>query len=130
MNSGTAPLLGFKADFFTHHTLYNSVAPPSLPKRPMTAYFLFAQEERPKVAKLYPSTEIGQIAKELGKRYKSLSERQKQPYVELSQMNLASYKKEMDALKETEEGKLLLEKSRTEKITQIQKLPKFKNDRN
>ena len=57
-------MLGFKADFFTHHTLYNAVAPPSLPKRPMTAYFLFAQEERPKVAKLYPSTEIGQIAKE------------------------------------------------------------------
>ena len=127
MNSGTAPLLGFKANFFTtNQILYNVSAPPTLPKRPMTAYFLFAQEERPKVTKLYPSSELGQIAKELGKRYKSLSEHQKQPYVELSQKNLASYKKEMDALKKTEEGKILLEGSRTEKIEKKMKKAKAK----
>ena len=127
LNSGTAPLVGFKAEFFTtNHTLYNASAPPTLPKRPMTAYFLFAQEERPKVAKSYPSAELGQIAKELGKRYKSLSEGQKQPYVELSQKNLASYKQEMDALKKTEEGKILLEGSRTEKIEKKMKKAKAK----
>merc|ERR1711953_713071 len=56
------------------------------------------------------------VAKELGKRYKSLSDHQKKPYLELTQKNSANYKEEMAALKKTEEGKLLLAESRKKSI--------------
>merc|ERR1712001_57829 len=97
LKSGTASSVGCKADFFTDQTLYNAVAPSTVPKKPLSAYFLFAQDERPNVTRLYPSMKLGQVSKEVSKRYKSLSERQKQPYVELSQKNSASYKEEMAA---------------------------------
>ena len=116
LKSGTASSLGCKADFFTDQTLYNAVAPSTLPKKPLSAYMLFCQEERPKVTKLYPAMKIGQVAQELGKRYKSLSDHQKKPYLELTQKNSANYKEEMAALKKTEEGKLLLAESRKKSI--------------
>merc|ERR1711953_216396 len=56
------------------------------------------------------------VAKELGKRYKSLSDSQKKPYLDLTQKNSANYKEEMAALKKTEEGKLLLAESRKKSI--------------
>ena len=124
MKSGTASSVGCKADFFTDQTLYNAVAPSTVPKKPLSAYFLFAQDERPNVTRLYPSMKLGQVSKEVSKRYKSLSERQKQPYVELSQKNSASYKEEMAAFKKTEEGKLILEESRKKKIEKKMKKAK------
>ena len=125
MKSGTASSLGCKADFFTDQTLYNAVAPlQTLPKKPLSSYILFSQDERPKVTGLYPSMKVGQVAKELGKRYKSLSESQKQPYVELSQKNSASYKEAMAAFKKTDEGKLFLEESRKKKIEKKMKKSK------
>merc|ERR1712223_1496132 len=39
------------------------------PKRAMSAFFLFAQDERPKVKAANPSASIGDIGKELGARW-------------------------------------------------------------
>merc|ERR1712088_155855 len=39
------------------------------PKRAMSAFFLFAQDERPKVKAASPSASIGDIGKELGARW-------------------------------------------------------------
>ena len=129
LKSVSAPLLGYNANLFTDHTLYkyNTASPSStIPKRPVNPYILFAQEERPKIKKMYPSMKSHKVAKELGERYKSLSEHQKQPYVELSKKNFANYKEEMSELKKTEEGKLLLGKSHKEKIEKNMTLTKAK----
>merc|ERR1712156_766173 len=42
---------------------------PRAPKRPMSAFFWFAQDERPKVRAANPSFAVGDIAKELGRRW-------------------------------------------------------------
>lgn len=42
---------------------------PRAPKRSMSAFFWFAQDERPKVRATNPSYAVGDIAKELGRRW-------------------------------------------------------------
>ena len=39
------------------------------PKRALSAFFMFAADERPKVVSANPSASIGEIGKELGARY-------------------------------------------------------------
>jgi len=42
---------------------------PRAPKRSMSAFFWFAQDERPKVRASHPNYAVGDIAKELGRRW-------------------------------------------------------------
>lgn len=42
---------------------------PNAPKRSLSAFFFFCNEERPKVKAVYPSYGVGDTAKELGKRW-------------------------------------------------------------
>ena len=124
MKSGITPTVGCKADLYTDHARYNAVS--ALPKRPMGAFFIFAQEERPKVSKMNPNLKIGEITKEIGQRYKSLPEHKKQQFFDMSKKNFAKYQEEMAALKKTEEGQLLLQKSRKEKVEKKIKKAKAK----
>ena len=124
MKSGITPTVGCKADLYTDHARYNAVS--ALPKRPMGAFFIFAQEERPKVSKMNPNLKIGEITKEIGQRYKSLPEHKKQQFFDMSKKNFAKYQEEMAALKKTEEGQLLLQKSRKEKVEKKIKKEKAK----
>lgn len=50
---------------------------PNAPKRALSAFFLFCNEERPKVKKDFPSYAIGDVAKELGKRWEKVTDRTK-----------------------------------------------------
>ena len=43
------------------------------PKRALSAFFMFAADERPKVVSANPSASIGEIGKELGARYGHMS---------------------------------------------------------
>eukprot|EP00829_Urostomides_striatus_P020856 TRINITY_DN902_c0_g1_i1.p1 TRINITY_DN902_c0_g1~~TRINITY_DN902_c0_g1_i1.p1 ORF type:complete len:140 (+),score=42.26 TRINITY_DN902_c0_g1_i1:85-504(+) len=52
-------------------------------KKPMTAFFLFTQEERKKEAKI--------SGKEAGKRWKELPEEKKQPFIEQHKKALMEY---------------------------------------
>ena len=42
---------------------------PNAPKRPLSAFFLFCQDERPAVKAIYPNYSVGEAAKELGERW-------------------------------------------------------------
>ena len=42
------------------------------PKRALSAFFMFAADERPKVVSANPSASIGEIGKELGARYENV----------------------------------------------------------
>jgi hypothetical protein len=50
---------------------------PNAPKRALSAFFCFCNEERPKVKAAHPSYTVGDIAKELGKRWESCPNRSK-----------------------------------------------------
>lgn len=53
---------------------------PNAPKRPLSTFFLFSQDERPAVKALYPNYSVGEIAKELGERWNKVSPEVKAKY--------------------------------------------------
>ncbi|KAL9112194.1 MAG: hypothetical protein Q9227_003571 [Pyrenula ochraceoflavens] len=53
---------------------------PNMPKRGLSAYMFFANEQREKVRDENPGISFGQVGKVLGDRWKNLSDKQKAPY--------------------------------------------------
>lgn len=66
---------------------------PNAPKRPLSAFFCFSNEERQKVKAKFPDYTVGQIAKELGERWKTCSNRAK--YEALAAKEKQRYDEEM-----------------------------------
>jgi hypothetical protein len=50
---------------------------PNAPKRNLSGFFFFCNEERPKVKAVFPGHTVGDIAKELGKRWEACPNRPK-----------------------------------------------------
>lgn len=50
---------------------------PNAPKRALSAFFFFCADERPSVRKEYPDYPVGDVAKELGKRWEVCPNRPK-----------------------------------------------------
>lgn len=53
---------------------------PNAPKRGLSAYMFFANEQRDNVREENPGISFGQVGKVLGERWKALSEKQRGPY--------------------------------------------------
>ncbi|KAI9887330.1 MAG: Non-histone chromosomal protein 6 [Watsoniomyces obsoletus] len=53
---------------------------PNAPKRGLSAYMFFANEQRENVRDENPGITFGQVGKVLGERWKALNEKQRQPY--------------------------------------------------
>ena len=64
---------------------------PNAPKKPLSAYFLFSQEERLKVKEAYPDYSITEVAKELGRRWASIDPAVKQSYEQRYQESRRQY---------------------------------------
>jgi len=53
---------------------------PNAPKRGLSAYMFFANEQRENVRTENPGIQFGQVGKVLGERWKALSAKQRDPY--------------------------------------------------
>ncbi|KAI9734504.1 MAG: Non-histone chromosomal protein 6 [Cirrosporium novae-zelandiae] len=53
---------------------------PNAPKRGLSAYMFFANEQRETVREENPGISFGQVGKMLGERWKALNEKQRGPY--------------------------------------------------
>jgi len=53
---------------------------PNAPKRGLSAYMFFANEQRENVRSENPGIAFGQVGKVLGERWKALSDKQRAPY--------------------------------------------------
>ena len=62
---------------------------PNAPKRAMSSFFFFCAEERPSVNKEFPGYGVGDVARELGKRWKVCPNRPK--FEELAVNNKKRY---------------------------------------
>lgn len=73
---------------------------PAKPKRPKSSYLYFCDKARPKImnkmSKSGNKINLGDIAKQLGKKWKKLSEEEKLPYVELSKKDKIRFEVEME----------------------------------
>ncbi|KAL9100994.1 MAG: hypothetical protein Q9163_003699 [Psora crenata] len=53
---------------------------PNAPKRGLSAYMFFANENRDSVREEHPGISFGQVGKVLGSRWKALTLKQREPY--------------------------------------------------
>merc|ERR1712154_170458 len=66
------------------------------PKRPLTSYFLYAKDVRAATKEEYPNKPITEIAKEISKKWKLLTEEEKRPFEDESKALKEQYKKDME----------------------------------
>jgi len=67
---------------------------PNAPKRGLSAYMFFANDQRENVREENPGISFGQVGKVLGDRWKALSEKQRQPYEAKAQADKKRYEDE------------------------------------
>jgi len=65
------------------------------PKRPLTSYFLYAKEVREETKAEFPTKAITEIAKEISKKWKLLTEEEKKPYNDSAASLKEQYKKDI-----------------------------------
>merc|ERR1719219_3270965 len=64
---------------------------PNAPKRPMSSYMFFVNEQRPYVVSEHPDMKATDVLRELGKRWSRLSSKQQAPYVVMQKEAKADY---------------------------------------
>ncbi|PLN78934.1 non-histone chromosomal protein 6 [Aspergillus taichungensis] len=67
---------------------------PNAPKRGLSAYMFFANDNREKVREENPGITFGQVGKMLGDKWKNLSETQRKPYDEKAAADKKRYEEE------------------------------------
>jgi len=68
---------------------------PNAPKRALSAFFCFSSVKRSEVSQGHPEWKIGQVAQELGRQWKDLTEDMKKVYEEMAQRDKGRYEIEM-----------------------------------
>ncbi|KAI4148097.1 MAG: hypothetical protein LQ340_005239 [Diploschistes diacapsis] len=64
---------------------------PNAPKRGLSAYMFFANEQRENVREENPGIAFGQVGKVLGERWKALSPQERQPYEDKAKADKERY---------------------------------------
>ncbi|KAG7292318.1 High mobility group nhp1 [Staphylotrichum longicolle] len=70
---------------------------PNAPKRGLSAYMFFANEQRENVREENPGVSFGEVGKLLGQRWKALSEKQRAPYEAKAAADKKRYEDEKQA---------------------------------
>ncbi|KAM0721147.1 hypothetical protein Q7P37_003434 [Cladosporium fusiforme] len=70
---------------------------PNQPKRGLSAYMFFANEQRDKVREDNPGIKFGEVGKQLGEKWKALNDKQKEPYEAKAKADKQRYEEEKAA---------------------------------
>lgn len=89
------------------------VKDPNAPKRSLSAFFWFCNDERSKVKASNPMFSMGDIAKELGRLWAAADPETKSKYEALSEQDKARYDREMTAYKK---GHLLAQQQQAQEV--------------
>ena len=79
---------------------------PNAPKKPLSAFFLFSNSQRAAVRAENPEFTIGDIGKELGKRWKEISSEDKEPLEAEAKRLKAEYEVKLKAYKQGQAGNI------------------------
>ncbi|KAF3812202.1 Non-histone chromosomal protein 6 [Colletotrichum gloeosporioides] len=77
---------------------------PNAPKRGLSAYMFFANEQRENVREENPGISFGQVGKILGERWKALNDKQRAPYEAKAAADKKRYEDEKQAYNEEDES--------------------------
>merc|ERR1712072_348375 len=72
---------------------------PNAPKGKSSAFIFFGSATRAEIKAAHPDWSLGDVGRELGKRWKELTEDDKKPYHDLAAKDAERYKTEMEAYK-------------------------------
>lgn len=70
-------------------------ADDTLPKHPMSGYLHFAKEMRPVMKKKYPDARLVEISKHIGVQWRSMSEIELKPWIDIANRDKERYAREM-----------------------------------
>ncbi|KAI8640685.1 high mobility group box domain-containing protein [Parasitella parasitica] len=70
---------------------------PAAPKRSLSAYMFFSQENRAKIKEENPDASFGTIGKLLGEKWKGLDAKEKKPYDDKAKADKSRYEDEKAA---------------------------------
>ncbi|XP_071512264.1 high mobility group protein DSP1 isoform X2 [Panulirus ornatus] len=73
---------------------------PNAPKRALSAFFWFSNDERPKVRAANPDMGVGEVAKQLGAAWSNTAPEVRAKYEAMAENDKARYEREMKAFKE------------------------------
>lgn len=73
---------------------------PNLPRRPKSAYIYFCHELRPKLKETLPNAKLPEVARELGKRWSTVSNEEKEKFEKMSCEDKQRYVEEMEMYKQ------------------------------
>lgn len=93
---------------------------PNAPKRAMSAFFWFCQEERGKVRAANPDLTVGDTAKELGRRWAEVTTAQKGKFEALAQKDKKRYEAEMKVWKGGASGSGTKRQKKPEQPAQVE----------
>jgi len=82
---------------------------PNAPKRGLSAYMFFANEQRDNVREENPGVSFGQVGKILGERWKALSDKQRAPYEAKAAADKKRYEDEKQAYNVSHQAPLELQ---------------------
>jgi len=77
---------------------------PNAPKRALSGFFWFSNEERPKVQAANPDFKVGDVAKELGRRWADCDPSTKQKFEQLAAQDRQRYEKEKQVYSMQQQG--------------------------
>jgi len=85
---------------------YKKQAIQGAPKRPLTAYFLWAQEVRAEFKKTFPHKKPTELVGEMAQEWNAMSAEQKKPWVEKAAQMKKQYGQKAEQFKQSHQGKL------------------------
>jgi len=65
------------------------------PKRPLSAFFIFSNENRPDVTRQHPEWKVSDVAKELGRQWATINPDEKKRFEEKAMKAKAKYERQM-----------------------------------
>lgn len=75
---------------------------PNAPKKGMSAFMIFSNEQRNKIKVANPEATFGEIGRKVGEAWKALNDKQKQGYVKKSEEDKKRYESEMETYTATQ----------------------------
>lgn len=88
---------------------------PNAPKKAVSSYICYCNEQRPAVRQKNPNMPITEVAKLLGTMWKALSDKQKEKYAKLANQDKARYENEMKSYTPPEGSQDVQTKGRSRK---------------
>ena len=110
-----------KKDKFKNNGVSKAFKNPLVPKRPLSAFFLYVRDKRAEVCEASPNLSTKEVAMELGKVWSGLGEDDKAPYIMEASKHWKRFKEDMNSyFKSKKQNAVLVEMNESANIQSFQ----------